>query len=128
MSRVPMTYEESLQWEPVAYKEIRLERERFQIGMKAGRISVRDRHHWELEQREDMIARLTYEVYGRRAERTVSWPETWWDAVKQRWFPAWALKRWPVVMHVETVTARALFPELHPVERSHLIIYSVENT
>lgn len=26
-----------------------------------------------------------------------SWPTTWWDAVKARWFPAWALKRWPAV-------------------------------
>ena len=23
------------------------------------------------------------------------WPATWWDAVKARWFPAWALQRWP---------------------------------
>jgi hypothetical protein len=23
-------------------------------------------------------------------------PLTWWDAVKERWFPAWALRRWPV--------------------------------
>ena len=25
-----------------------------------------------------------------------SWPATWWDAVKERWYPKWALRRWPV--------------------------------
>lgn len=24
------------------------------------------------------------------------WPSDWWQAFKDRWFPAWALKRWPV--------------------------------
>jgi len=24
------------------------------------------------------------------------WPKDWWQAFKDRWFPAWALKRWPV--------------------------------
>lgn len=23
------------------------------------------------------------------------WPRTWWDALKDRWFPHWAQKRWP---------------------------------
>lgn len=25
-----------------------------------------------------------------------SWPADWWQAVKARWFPQWALRRWPV--------------------------------
>ena len=25
-----------------------------------------------------------------------SWPKTWWDAVKDRWYPEWAKTRWPV--------------------------------
>ncbi len=24
------------------------------------------------------------------------WPKDWWDAFKDRWFPKWALRRWPV--------------------------------
>ena len=23
-------------------------------------------------------------------------PADWWEAIKDRWFPAWALRRWPV--------------------------------
>lgn len=27
------------------------------------------------------------------------WPEDWWEAFRERWFPAWWLKRWPVKCH-----------------------------
>lgn len=32
---------------------------------------------------------------GREVE-IVEWPATWWEHFKQRWFPRWALRRWPV--------------------------------
>lgn len=28
----------------------------------------------------------------------VEWPATWWEHLKQRWFPQWALRLWPVKM------------------------------
>ena len=40
----------------------------------------------------------------------VEYPETWWDAVKERWFPAWAKKRWPV--NWNTVRAHELYPNI----------------
>lgn len=36
---------------------------------------------------------------------TIQYPADWWQALKKRWFPCWALQRWPVRMHVHTVTA-----------------------
>ena len=40
-----------------------------------------------------------------------TYPATWWDAVKDRWFPAWLLKRFPV----DTITVQYkpcyLYPE-----------------
>lgn len=27
------------------------------------------------------------------------WPADWWQAFKERWFPMWALRRWPVRCH-----------------------------
>lgn len=41
-----------------------------------------------------------------------TYPETWWDAVKQRWFPAWALKRWPPRMMCVAVDTGILYPTL----------------
>ena len=37
----------------------------------------------------------------------VEYPATWWQALKQRAFPAWALRRWPVRM--ATVTQQHTF-------------------
>ena len=46
-----------------------------------------------------LVARLSAFVYGLEVDRIVvnkQWPATWWDAVKERWFPNWAKQRWPV--------------------------------
>ena len=43
----------------------------------------------------------------------VEWPATWWEHLKQRWFPRWALRRWPVRMESKTwKTFRAVCPHL----------------
>lgn len=43
-----------------------------------------------------MVAILTAIITSRHIE-TIHYehPWTWWDAFKLRWFPKWALKRWP---------------------------------
>lgn len=49
-------------------------------------------------------------VAGRRGERIdidESWPADWWEAFRERWFPVWWLRRWPVkrkgvAVHKET--------------------------
>jgi hypothetical protein len=46
-------------------------------------------------------------------ERTikVSYPADWREALKERFAPAWALRRWPVRWKVHTVEASTLFPK-----------------
>jgi len=40
------------------------------------------------------------------------WPLNWRQAFKERWFPGWAKRRWPVVYdHIE-VTRMGLYPEI----------------
>lgn len=44
-----------------------------------------------------MVARLEVEMLGREIGRiTAKWPADWWQAVRERWAPAWWLKRHPV--------------------------------
>lgn len=52
---------------------------------------------------------------------SVSYPSTWWDAFKERWFPLWAKRRWPVKRTTETLKAtlwetyphcQRIFPEM----------------
>ena len=38
--------------------------------------------------------------------QTVYFPATWWDAVKQRWFPAWLEARFPVKFDFVTPVVR----------------------
>lgn len=64
----------------------------------------------EMRQFRDEIERLTVfrfvsYLYARTVE---TWPATWWDAFKDRWFPAWAKRRWPV----ERTTLKQLVPTL----------------
>ena len=48
-------------------------------------------------------------------ERTVTYPKTWWDAFKERFFPCWAVRRWPCEYAEVVVRLKryAAFPELH---------------
>lgn len=39
---------------------------------------------------------------ARLVQRTVSWPKDWWEHFKLRWFPFWALARWPVKFEEKT--------------------------
>jgi hypothetical protein len=43
------------------------------------------------------------------------WPETWWDAVKERWAPNWFKKRWPIKykkIHIDEKTYKSVCPHL----------------
>lgn len=60
--------------------------------------------HMTIAKHEDWIAdRLIYTIktyiLGAGEEHVdcdVRWPANWWEAVKDRWLPAWAKRRWPV--------------------------------
>lgn len=75
--------------------------------------------------RHEMTSRLTWELTGIvavwRAGRVLKVPANWWEHFKQRWFPAWALKRWPVLCEhydagVVLPRVPVVRPEYHMVE------------
>jgi hypothetical protein len=47
---------------------------------------------------------------------SVSYPRDWWEALKDRWFPRWALQRWPVrlttVERRGKIRAASILPDL----------------
>jgi len=73
--------------------------------------------------RDRLIMQLTAYVTAMPKERIKvdveeKWPATWRDAVKERWFPAWALKRWPVErkavsIHIDEQKYGPICPHLH---------------
>lgn len=42
----------------------------------------------------------------------VSYPSTWWQHFKQRWFPKWVLKKWPVKLTIKIMEAQHYYPNL----------------
>lgn len=76
---------------------------------------------------DSLIMQLTTYIHGLPGERIFfdeSYPKAWWDAFKQRWFPAWALKRWPAEMkriYVDKQQYLAVCPHIDdPHQGTHL--------
>ncbi len=55
-------------------------------------------------------------LWGEKPEyKEVSYPADWWQAFKERWFPKWAKRRWPVEYEVRRITLHVLYPNFrHP--------------
>jgi hypothetical protein len=107
-----------------------LELEAIQFGQTRGfdgrQLLARTRVEWLNEARNIGIHLLHY-VYGRRAEEVVSYPATWWDGFKLRFFPRWAIRRWPARYARIVIKAMALFPELQARGlRNQVIVYRAE--
>lgn len=71
--------------------------------------------------------RLDLDAYvaKRLLERViVEWPSDWWEAFKERWFPTWALRMWPVKYETRAIEAYEYLDRkfLSDVEDSQLAI------
>ena len=56
---------------------------------------------------------LRYEVLGQELdERIVSYPADWWQAFRDRWFPAWWLRRWPIRHREVRMRLLGLYPQI----------------
>lgn len=63
------------------------------------------------------------------AKREARYPTTWWDAFKERWFPAVLCKRWPVHYTYIKLEAKLLYPKLLlPNHETRMIITESRNT
>jgi len=43
---------------------------------------------------------------------TVSYPKDWWEAFKDRWFPKWLRKRYPIILQNHTLSRSVVYPDL----------------
>ena len=44
----------------------------------------------------------------------IKYPCDWWAAFKVRWFPQWALRRWPAEYKKIVIDVKAIYPEFRP--------------
>jgi hypothetical protein len=69
---------------------------------------------WEEEFEPFFKGRLLHSymaLAGQRFEPVrVEYPADWWQALKARWFPAWAARRWPVRYHTVSWSPEVVYP------------------
>ena len=56
-----------------------------------------------------MIVTLINHVMSIESDESIKVPMDWWQHFKEKWFPKWAIKRWPISYKI--YTAEALYPE-----------------
>ncbi len=62
----------------------------------------------------DMITvRVVQTILGQRLdEQVVRYPSDWWQGFKQRFFPRWARRRWPIHHTVVHMRLWAMYPKM----------------
>lgn len=62
---------------------------------------------------EGLVLTVERRVWARQIdEQEIKYPATWWDAFKERWYPAWALLRWPAQHRCHSWKAYHTYPGL----------------
>jgi hypothetical protein len=83
-------------------------------------------NEWRDHAKRQLIVELRAHIYGKRHpdKHVIRYPENWWEAVKERFAPAWFRDRYPVRFVTITATLEEVYPELsavlpekHPVMR-----------
>ncbi len=76
--------------------------------------------------KDELVVSLTSYIYGLLDDRIKiyeEYPEDWWQAFKERWFPAWILRRYPVkyrVIDIDRKIYKAVCPHVNkPDNGSH---------
>lgn len=70
---------------------------------------------------EEMIYHIERHVWAEDVGNiAISYPATWWDHFKARFFPRWALERWPVRWRSEERFITAYYPTFAPPENDKL--------
>lgn len=62
---------------------------------------------------DEIVLRVQQAVWGREVARVeYQWPANWWEAVKERFAPAWVKRRWPIHYSRVELTADEVVPFL----------------
>lgn len=59
----------------------------------------------------DHIIRAVLDFFGRKEFHVIVRPASWWDGFKEAYFPAWAVKLWPIRHEMTKITAVTILPE-----------------
>ena len=75
-----------------------------------------------------IVTTAKFSVYGiKHPDETYQYPENWVEAIKERWLPQWARKRWPVKYRVIVVTLRELYPNIKPALKNERVEWNIQS-
>jgi hypothetical protein len=106
----------------IQYDTVQLERIKFMAMMYVAKeminnfaippeVEVTNQFEWMLD---NIVIRIRQDILGKQLDRVeIRYPEDWWQAIKARWFPKWALNRWPVIETIKVVDVKALYPTIN---------------
>lgn len=110
-------------------KEVVLQRRQYMQQFTFGR-EFMEGLHFDVTVRtmDEQLIRFFYSVFGETLEEIeVQYPADWWQALRERWFPKWWLRRWPVQYTVRTMKAEAVYPKVSAPNVAHRIIFSLDD-
>ncbi|MFW9872699.1 MAG: hypothetical protein ACFFG0_06310 [Candidatus Thorarchaeota archaeon] len=63
--------------------------------------------------KEDIYLRIKGYIYGKQLDKyEFKCPKNWIESFKERWYPRWLLKKYPVKYRKEIVDIKALYPTI----------------
>lgn len=105
-----------------AYRTVHLDRMDYQARVTTDsreRQTIMERgqrQRWEDHVTLQLVDTLRLHVYGRNhpQKHVIRYPETWLDAVKERFAPAWLLDLWPARFVTISVSLEEAYPDFEP--------------
>jgi hypothetical protein len=80
--------------------------------------------------RHQLIMSLRAYIFGKDHPKreVVIYPQTWWDAVKDRFAPAWFLAKFPVRYTKVTASLSEVYPDIRPAipDKHAVLMFSVQ--
>lgn len=72
--------------------------------------------------RHQLLMTMRHHIYGKNHApvHVIRYPKTWWDAVKERFAPAWFRDRYPIEFVTITSTLEELYPDFVPSLPGHV--------
>ncbi len=71
---------------------------------------------------DEIVCTIRQRILGEQLKRIeIRYPSDWWQALKARWYPDWAKRRWPVRHQCHIVDVKALYPKISIPDREPAI-------
>ena len=108
-------------------EEIQLEHQRLSAQIRIDKKAIRGRMEEDFAKdlvRDQVVAMFHHAIFVKDYPKThiVRYPADWWQAVKDRFAPAWFRDRYPVKFVTIEASAKMLYPDIEPIPRQRGVL------